>query len=115
MNFQLVVSTIVDDELIINTYYKGCEIILGKMKTQVDLIKQGEMEYDLILGIDWLSTYHAHVDCHQKKITFKLKGAPEYVYEGMENKISIPVISAFKPTNLLRHGYQGFLATAIDK
>ena len=52
-------------------YYKGCEITIGEMKTQADLIKLGEMEYDLILGMDWLSIYHAHVDCRQKKIIFK--------------------------------------------
>ena len=85
------------------------------MKTQVDLIKIGEMEYDLILGMDWLSTYRAHVDCYQKIIIFKLEGAPEKVYEGTKNKISIPVISALKATKLLRHGCQGFLATIIDK
>jgi len=96
MNFQLVASTPVGAELITNMYYKGCEIIIGEMKTQTDLIKLGEMEYDLILRMDWLSTYRAYVDYHQKKITFKMEGAPEYVYKGMKNKISISVISALK-------------------
>ena len=77
MNYQLVVSTPVGAKLTTNVYYKGCEIIIGEMKTQADLIKIGEMEYDLILGMDWLSTYRAQVDCHQKRIIFKLEGAPE--------------------------------------
>jgi len=99
-----------------NVYYKGCEIIIGEIKTQADLIKIGEMEYDLILGMDWLLTYRAHVDCHQKRIIFKLEGAPEKVYEGTKNKISMLVISsALRATKLLRHGCQGFLATIIDK
>jgi len=91
MNYRPVVSTPVG-ELTTNVYYKECEIIIKEMKTQTDLIKLGEMEYDFILGMDWLSTYRAHVDCHQKKIIFKLEGASEKVYEGMKNKISIPVI-----------------------
>ena len=85
------------------------------MNAQADLIKLGEMEYDIILGMDWLSTYHAHVDCHLKKIIFKMPGAPEYMFEGTKNKVSIPVISALKATKLLRHGCQGFLTTLIDK
>jgi len=85
------------------------------MKTQADLIKLGEMEYDIILGMDWLSTYHAHVDCHLKRIIFKMARTPEYMFEGAKNKVSIPMISALKATKLLRHGCQGFLATLIDK
>ena len=102
------VSTPVGTTLTPDAYYKGCEITIGEMNAQADLIKLGEMEYDIILGMDWLSTYHAHVDCHLKKIIFKMPGAPEYVFEGTKNKISIPVISALKATKLLRHGCQGF-------
>ena len=36
------------------------------------------------------------------------------MYEGMKNKISIPVISALKITKLFRQS-RGFLATLIDK
>ena len=96
-------------------YYKECEIILGEMKTHADLIKLGEMEFDIILGMDWLSTYRAHVDCHQKRIIFKLEGAPERVYEGVKDKICTPIISALKATKLLRQGCQGFLATIIGE
>ena len=78
------------------------------MKAQADLIKLGEMEYDIILGMDWLSTYHAHVDCRLKKIIFKMEGGPKYVFEGVKNKVNIPVISASKATKLLRHGVEGF-------
>ena len=88
MNYQLVVSTPVGAKLTTNVYYKGCEIIIGEMKTQADQIKIGEMEYDLILGMDWLSTYRAHVDCHQKRIIFKLEGAPEKYMKGQKIKFA---------------------------
>jgi len=70
------VSTAIGTELITNMYYIGCEIIIGEMRTQADLIKLEVMDYDLILGMDWLSTYHTHVDYRQKKIIFKMVGAP---------------------------------------
>ena len=88
MNYQLVVSIPVGAKLTTNVYYKGCEIIIRKMKKQADLIKIGEMEYDIILGMDWLSAYHAHVDYHQKRIIFKFEGAPEKVYEGRRIKFT---------------------------
>jgi len=115
LSFQLVVSTSVGTKLTTDVYYKGCEITIGEMKTHADLIKLREMEYNIILGMNWLSTYHAHVDYHQKKIIFKMARAPEYVYEGTKNKVSIPVLSALKATKLLRHGCREFLATLIDK
>jgi len=37
MNFQLVVSTPIGAKLTTNVYYKGCEIIIGEIKTQVNL------------------------------------------------------------------------------
>ena len=67
MNYQLVVSTPLGAELTTSVYYKECEIIIAKMRTQANLIKLGEMEYDIILGMNWLSTYCAQVDCHRRK------------------------------------------------
>ena len=82
MKFQLVVSTPVGVELVTNTYYRGCEVI-GNVKTSADLAKLGDMEYDLILEIHWLSTYHALVDYHQKWTTFKLEGTTKFIFEGL--------------------------------
>ena len=42
--------------------YKNCEVVIGKIKTLTNLIKLREIEFDVILGMDWLSTYRAHVD-----------------------------------------------------
>ena len=45
-----------------------------------------------------------------------MEGAPKYVlFEGMKNKLNIPIISAIKAAKLLRHGYRGFMATVVDK
>jgi len=59
--------------------------MIGEVKTWVDLIKLVRMEYDAILGMDWLSTHHTHVDYHQKRITFKMKGILEFTFEGVKN------------------------------
>ena len=44
LSFQLVVSTPVGTTLTTDVYYKGCEITIGEMKAQADLIKLREME-----------------------------------------------------------------------
>ena len=55
--------------------------MIGEVKTWIDLIRLGGMEYDAILGMDWLSTHHAYVDCHHKRVTFKMKEIPEFTFE----------------------------------
>jgi len=42
MNYELVLTP-VGAKLTTNVYYKGCEIIIGEIKTQADLIKIGEI------------------------------------------------------------------------
>ena len=36
--------------------------------------------YDAILGMDWLSRYHAHIDCPRRVITYWIPGYPEFEF-----------------------------------
>jgi len=108
LNFQLVISTPVGAEVIASAKYKGCEIIIGGVKTLVDLIKLGEMESDIILGMDLFSEYRAIVDCYQKKVSFKIDGIPEFTIEGTQEEHKIPIISVMKATRLLRQDVGDF-------
>ena len=47
--------------------------MIGEMEASINLIKLGEIEFDAILGMDWLSACGAHVDCNSKMIIFKRK------------------------------------------
>jgi len=73
------------------------------------------MEYDASLGMDWLPTHHAHVGCHQKRVIFKMKGIPEFIFKGVKDGMKTQIISAMKAKKLLRLGCRGFLAAVIDK
>ena len=46
--------------------------MIGEMETSIDLIKLGEMEFDAILGMDWLSGCGAHVDVIGRGSSLKL-------------------------------------------
>jgi len=105
----LVVSTPIGVKIIYSTKYVNCEVMIGEMETSIDLIKLGEMEFDAILGMDWLSACGAHVDCNRKRIIFKMEGAPEFIFDGVKVSHDIPYISAIKATKLMRQGCQGFL------
>jgi len=89
-------------------------VIIEETKTFIDLIKLGEIEFDAILGMDWLSAYSAHVDCNGKRIIFKIEGVPEFIFEGVKVSHAISIISAIRATKLLRQGCPEFLASVLD-
>ena len=115
MHFSLpIISTPIGVKIIASTKYVNCKVMIGEMKTSIELIKLDEMEFDAILGMDWLSACGVHVDCNRKRIIFKMEVAPEFIFEGVKVSHEIPYISAIKATKLMRQGCQGFLASVLD-
>ena len=48
---------------------RGCELeILGTQLT-VDLRIMGMSEFDVILGMDWLTAYRVVIDCERRRVT----------------------------------------------
>jgi len=52
LRFQLVVSTPIGVKVITRTKYANCEVLIGETKIFIDLIKLGEMKFNVILGMD---------------------------------------------------------------
>ena len=59
--------------------------------------------------MDWLSTYHASVDCYSKCVTFHTLNQSEFHFEGIR-EASLPLISAMRAYCLLRKGCHAYLA-----
>jgi len=100
--------------VITSTKYANCEVLIGKTKIFIDLIKLGEMEFDVILGMDRLSAYSVHVYYNGKRVMFRIKGIPEFIFEGVKANHDIPIISAVRATKLMRQRCQEFLASVSD-
>nr|GFC80441.1 putative reverse transcriptase domain, aspartic peptidase domain protein [Tanacetum cinerariifolium] len=71
-------------------------------------------EFDIILGIDWLTEHHATIDCRSYRVIFGDIHAPEFIYHGSLPRKSMQIISALQARTLLSHGCEGFLATIHD-
>ncbi|XP_070045028.1 uncharacterized protein [Nicotiana tomentosiformis] len=67
LNAPVCVSTPVGDSIIIDHVYHSCVITIGSLETIVNLILLDMVDFDVILGMDWLSPYHAIMDGHAKK------------------------------------------------
>ena len=55
----------------VNRVYKNCPQIVHDKEFSVDLIALPFHEFDLILGMDWLSKHWVIVDCDKKTVLRK--------------------------------------------
>ena len=67
---------------------------IGYREMTVDLVLLNLQDFDVILGMDWLASYHASVDDFGKIVTFKILGQPNFSFEGKHVNKPLHVISA---------------------
>nr|GFC71145.1 reverse transcriptase domain-containing protein [Tanacetum cinerariifolium] len=71
-------------------------------------------EFDIILGMDWLTEHHATIDCRSYRVIFGDIHALEFIYHGSLPGKYMQIVSALQARTLLSHGREGFLATIHD-
>ena len=66
---------------------RGFELeILGILLT-VDLRVMGMSEFDVILGMDWLTTYRVVIDCERRRVTAYKQDGTRVVFQGDKHDI----------------------------
>ncbi|GKV53720.1 hypothetical protein SLEP1_g60237, partial [Rubroshorea leprosula] len=71
-------------------------------------------DFDIILGMDWLSKHFASIDCHWKWVNFNIPGELEFSFQG-SGSFALPVlVSALQAQKYLVNGCQGFLVSVTD-
>ncbi|XP_070041158.1 uncharacterized protein [Nicotiana tomentosiformis] len=78
----LYVSTPVGDSIIIDHVYRSCLVVIGGYETIVDILLLNMVDFDVILGMEWLSLYHAILDCHAKTVTLAMPGFSRLEWRG---------------------------------
>ena len=68
--------------VIFNRIYKNCTVELCNRKLSVDMLVLHTRGYDMILGMTWLSKYHAIIDCRNKIIIFKIPHQAKFQFDG---------------------------------
>jgi hypothetical protein len=101
------------ESVAVYTVYRGCLIQLGDREMIADLIPMGIQDFDVILGMDWLSSYFATVDCHRKEVTFRIPDEPEFKWCGDQKSVPFNFISYLKASKLLRKGCEGYIAYVV--
>ncbi|XP_070055774.1 uncharacterized protein [Nicotiana tomentosiformis] len=70
------------------------------------------VDFDVIWGMDWLSPYHAILNCHTKTITLAMQGFSQLEWRGTLDYISSKVVSFLKAQRMVEKecdAYQAFV------
>ncbi|XP_021974470.1 uncharacterized protein LOC110869536 [Helianthus annuus] len=94
---------------------KGCSLELGGRKFKVDLIPVQLGSFDIVIGMDWLSTNQVEVVCYEKIIRIPLPNNDTLLVHGEKNEMPLRIISCMKARKCLRKGCITFLAHIVDK
>ncbi|XP_070048007.1 uncharacterized protein [Nicotiana tomentosiformis] len=108
------VSTPVGDTVIMDRVYRSCAVIIGGLETRVDLLLLSMVDFDVILGMDWLSPYHAVLDCHAKTVTLAMPGILRVEWSGSVDYVPSRVISYLKAQRMVENGCLSYLAFVRD-
>ncbi|XP_022853707.1 uncharacterized protein LOC111375145 [Olea europaea var. sylvestris] len=81
---------------------------------KVNLIPLDIHDFDVILGMDFLTTNRASVDFFQKEVVFRQPGQPEVIFNGQRRILPSCVISAIDAKRLLNKGCHVYLTHVID-
>ncbi|KAM2285904.1 hypothetical protein ACFX1S_038449 [Malus domestica] len=90
--------------------YQGCPILVEDVVMLANLVPLDIIDFDVILGMDWLHCNHARLDCYEKVVTFHRPGMPTVMFIGECGGLKHGVITTMRARQLLSKGCQGYLA-----
>nr|GFB60844.1 hypothetical protein [Tanacetum cinerariifolium] len=110
----LCISTPMKDSIRITHVYRDLPLQFDDKIRAINALPLDMCEFDIILGMDWLTEHHATIDCRSYRVIFGDIHAHEFIYHGSLPGKSIQIIFALQACTLLSHGCEGFLATIHD-
>ena len=82
----------------------GIQVVIQDTILPANLLVMPMEMFKVILGIDWLSGYHAHLDCGRSRVVFKLRNRQQLTYCRINLSKIASFMSALKVESLLREG-----------
>ncbi|XP_070002887.1 uncharacterized protein [Nicotiana sylvestris] len=107
-------STSVGDFVIVDWVYRSCIVTLCGYETIEYLMLLDITNFEVILGMDWLSPYYAILNCHDKTVTLAMPELPRLEWKGSSVSAPSRIISFMKARHMVRKEYLAYLAYVWD-
>nr|GFC06359.1 putative reverse transcriptase domain-containing protein [Tanacetum cinerariifolium] len=100
----------------VNTVIQGCTLNLLNHPFNIDLMPVELGRVDVIVGMDWLKTYHAVIECDEKIVRVPFGNETLIIRcDGSNNRNQLNIISCTKTRKYLLKGYPVFLVNITTK
>ncbi|GJR09019.1 putative reverse transcriptase domain-containing protein [Tanacetum coccineum] len=102
----------------INTIIQGCTLNFLNHPFNINLMPVELGSFDVIIGMDWLSKYHAVIDCAEKIVRIPWGNETLLIYgdgSNQGNETRLNIISCTKTQKYLLKGHHVFLAHVTTK
>ena len=108
------VSLPTGDPLVLDRVVRDSRVLIGGQDFPGDLVALDMRDFDVVLGMDWLSRHRATLDCYKKEVNFHRPGKLEVKFRGIRRGLSSSMISVMAAQRMLRKGCQGYLAYVVE-
>ena len=112
---RMVVSVPTGVTMISETIVPGSRLVIQNKDFPADLIVLGIHDFDIVLGMDWLSKHKATLDCYKKEVRLVCLEEPSVIFRGIGREIAPSLINDMTASKMLRKGCQGYLAFVVDR
>ena len=92
-----------------------CVLCFGNKTLHADLIILEFTDFDVILGMDWLSKCGACIDCKEKKVRFSPVDGQRFEFIGSKFKPWPKLLTAMQTFKCMHQGCQVYLVSFLNK
>ncbi|XP_021980413.1 uncharacterized protein LOC110876551 [Helianthus annuus] len=92
---------------------RGCKLNIDDEEYLIDLIPMSMGEFQIVVGMDWLSQHHAKIVCFRKEIKLTSPSGKHVTIYG-EKGGNPTICSMIKAHKLIRHGCKAFMIYANE-
>ncbi|XP_043813702.1 uncharacterized protein LOC122723867 [Manihot esculenta] len=114
VNQDIIVTNPLGHSVIVSKVYRDCPISIHGHIFHGDLIELPFREFDVILGMDWLSRHRVIVDCRSKRITLKILVDHDVVVVGERSDYLSNIISTATARKLISKGCEAYILFALE-
>ncbi|KAL5556076.1 hypothetical protein UlMin_038312 [Ulmus minor] len=102
-------------DIMLSSYWlRAVPVVISERELCADLVMLDMTDYDVILGMDFLSKYGAMIDCKAKTVGFNPPGEEKFTFCGDKRRSQKMFISAMRARKWIADGCTGFLASVLD-